>query len=77
MFYAVLPQFFDFPLSCTGIQQLIDCLQNNLKEVQSLAAEILSRMMTFRLAYNAVRRGGGIKKLVRKFYYHISKLDRF
>lgn len=47
-----------------GIQQLIDCLQSNLKEIQSLAAETLSHMITFRLAYNAVRRGGGIKKLV-------------
>lgn len=47
-----------------GIQQLIDCLQNNLKEVQSLAAETLSHIVTFRLAYNAVRRGGGIKQLV-------------
>lgn len=47
-----------------GIQQLIDCLQSILLEVQSLAAETLSHMITFRLAYNAFRKNGGIKKLV-------------
>ncbi|KAL9958999.1 hypothetical protein ACROYT_G036080 [Oculina patagonica] len=47
-----------------GIQQLIDCLQHNMKEIQSLAAETLSHLVTFRLAYSAVRRGGGIKHLV-------------
>ncbi|XP_068751694.1 armadillo repeat-containing protein gudu-like isoform X2 [Montipora capricornis] len=47
-----------------GIQQLIDCLQSILLEVKSLAAETLSHMITFRLAYNAFRKNGGIKKLV-------------
>ncbi|KAJ7380424.1 Armadillo repeat-containing protein 4 [Desmophyllum pertusum] len=47
-----------------GIQQLSDCLQHDLKEVQSLAAETLSHVVTFRLAYSAMRRGGGIKHLV-------------
>lgn len=57
----------NFHFSFKGIQQLIDCLQSNVKEIQSLAAETLSHMITFRLAYNAVRRGGGIKNLVRTF----------
>ena len=38
-----------------------------MKEVQSLAAETLSHVVTFRLAYSAFRRGGGIKHLVRNF----------
>lgn len=47
-----------------GIQQLIDCLHSNLIEVQSLAAETLSHVITFRMAYKTIRRNGGIKKLV-------------
>jgi len=47
------------------MQQLIDCLQNKMKEVQSLAAETLSHLVTFSLAYSSFRRGGGIKHLVR------------
>lgn len=47
-----------------GIQQLIDCLHSNLIEVQSLAAETLSHVITFRMAYKTMRRNGGIKKLV-------------
>jgi len=35
-----------------------------MKEVQSLAAETLSHLVTFRLAYSSFRRGGGIKHLV-------------
>lgn len=58
-----------FFLLCTGIQQLIDCLQSHVKEIQALAAETLSQIITFRLAYNAVRREGGIKRLVRKRRY--------
>lgn len=50
-----------------GIQQLIDCLHSNLIEVQSLAAETLSHVITFRMAYKTIRRNGGIKKLVREF----------
>ena len=48
-----------------GIQQLIECLQHKMKEVQSLAAETLSHLVTFRLAHSTFRRGGGIKHLVR------------
>lgn len=58
-----------FSLLCVGIQQLIDCLQSHVKEIQALAAETLSQIITFRLAYNAVRREGGIKRLVRKRRY--------
>lgn len=47
-----------------GIQQLIDCLRQDSKEIQSLAAETLSHVVTFRLAYRAIRRGRGIKHLV-------------
>lgn len=47
-----------------GIQQLIDCLHSSLIEVQSLAAETLSHVITFRMAYKTIRRNGGIKKLV-------------
>lgn len=47
-----------------GIQQLIECLQHKMKEIQSLAAETLSHLVTFRLAYSAFRRAGGIKHLV-------------
>ena len=54
-------------LPVTGIQQLIECLQHKMREVQSLAAETLSHLVTFRLAYSAVRRAGGIKHLVRNF----------
>ena len=58
-----------FSLLCVGIKQLIDCLQSHVKEIQALAAETLSQIITFRLAYNAVRREGGIKRLVRKRRY--------
>lgn len=47
-----------------GIQQLIDCLRQDSKEIQSLAAETLSHVVTFRLAYRAIRRCRGIKHLV-------------
>ena len=58
-----------FSLVCVGIQQLINCLQSHVKEIQALAAETLSQIITFRLAYNAVRREGGIKRLVRTRRY--------
>ncbi|XP_031572722.1 armadillo repeat-containing protein 4-like [Actinia tenebrosa] len=48
-----------------GIQQLIKCLNNKSIEIQSLAAGTISNFVSFRKAYNAIKKYNGIPRLVK------------